>query len=195
MLALCGSFHHTCMIALPWLATFFVLRDCEFAYFTDIPAVQMRKGKREFIMNFIKLSYRIPQNTEIGLFSFPNCFMLFWHQHYQHVLCWHVSVIGDRNCHFRSKSNFLVSSILWQNKYKWRWIGLQRMCFFGIFFSLPKREQGDLSGLGNISRFSKSRPGMGLLTNYCLFLGINKNVLSRNHEEVFLCDGSRVDNL
>lgn len=77
MLALCGSFHHTSMIALPWLATFFVLTDCEFAYFTDILAVQKRKGKREFIMGFIKSSYRMPQKTEISLFSFPNYFMLF----------------------------------------------------------------------------------------------------------------------
>lgn len=172
MLALCGSFHHTSMIALPWLATFFVLRDCEFAYFTDIPAVQKRKGKREFIMSFIKLCYRIPQKTEISLFSFLNYFMLFWHQHHQHVLSWHVSVIGDRNCHFRSKSNFLVSGILWQKKYKWRWIGLQRMCCFGIFF-LPKREQGDFSGLGNISCFSKSRPSMELLASDHLFLGLH----------------------
>lgn len=66
------------------------------------------------------------------------------------------------------------------------------MCCFVTFFFLLKIEQGDLSGLENIS---KSRPGMGLLTNDCLFLGLHKNVLSRNHKEVFLCDGSGVDNL
>lgn len=43
--------------------------------------------------------------------------------------------------------------------------------------------------------FPKSRRGMGLLTNDCLFLGLNKNVLSRNSKEVFLCDGSGADNL
>lgn len=35
---------------------------------------------------------------------------------------------------------------------------------------------------------------MGLLTNDCLFLGLNKDVPSRNSKEDFLCDGSEVDN-
>lgn len=48
------------MIALPWLATVFVLRDCEFAYFTDTLAVQKRKGKREFIMSFYQIKLENP---------------------------------------------------------------------------------------------------------------------------------------
>jgi len=67
-------------------------------------------------------------------------------------------------------------------------------CDMGLFF-LPKRVQGELSGLGNTFGFPKSRPGMGLLTNDCLFLGLNKSVPSRNSKEDFLCDGSGVDNL
>lgn len=45
--------------------------------------------------------------------------------------------------------------------------------------------QGELYGSGNAFGFPKSKPGMGLLTNDCLFLGLNKNVPSRNSKENF----------